>query len=94
MKLDALQQCLFDFLLICGHFLSGAAIKDRNIFRTEAPGRARRVYGSIAATDYDDGVVAWVNGTEVYHSGEIADGSPVWNTPSLSHESSNGLVPD
>ena len=50
----------------------------------------------LLGADYDDGYVAWVNGTEVYRSPEIAQGAELaWNTPpSGQHESSNGDEPD
>ncbi len=44
--------------------------------------------------DYDDGYVAWINGTEVYRSPEMPLGIPAWNANPSSHESSNGDSPD
>ncbi len=45
--------------------------------------------------DYDDGVVAWINGVEVYRSPEVPSGTPVWNSLAMGgHESSNGSEPD
>jgi hypothetical protein len=44
--------------------------------------------------DYDDGYVAWINGTEVYRSPEMPAGDPAWNTDAAQHESSNAEVPD
>jgi spore coat protein CotH len=44
--------------------------------------------------DYDDGVVAWINGVEVYRSPEMPAGTPAWNADPSAHEPSNGLVPD
>ena len=44
--------------------------------------------------DYDDGVVAWVNGAEVFRSPEIPAGRMAWNTVVEGHESSNGVTPD
>jgi hypothetical protein len=43
--------------------------------------------------DYDDGIVAWINGVEIYRSGQVPAGTPAWNTPASSHESSNGTSP-
>jgi hypothetical protein len=44
--------------------------------------------------DYDDGIVVWINGVEVYRSVEMPGGDPLWNAGPTSHESSNGSVPD
>jgi hypothetical protein len=44
--------------------------------------------------DYDDGVVAWINGVEVYRTPQIPSGTPLWDTRPNSHESSNGSQPD
>ncbi len=44
--------------------------------------------------DYDDGVVAWINGVEVYRSPEMPPGPPSWNADPAAHEASNGLTPD
>jgi hypothetical protein len=44
--------------------------------------------------DYDDGVVAWINGLEVYRSPGMPPGLMQWNTQPLAHESSNGAAPD
>ncbi len=43
--------------------------------------------------DYDDGVVAWINGLEVWRSPEMPVGTPDWNASTASHESSNASVP-
>jgi spore coat protein CotH len=43
--------------------------------------------------DYDDGVIAWINGVEVYRSPEML-GSYSWDTSATLHESSNGDHPD
>lgn len=43
--------------------------------------------------DYDDGYIAWVNGTEVYRSASMPLDPPVWNSQPSLHESSNGAVP-
>jgi len=53
------------------------------------------VFELLLGADYDDGIVAWINGTEVYRSGEIpGTGVPPWNLNAGLHESSNGTVPD
>jgi hypothetical protein len=44
--------------------------------------------------DYDDGYVAWINGTEVVRAPEMPAGDPAWNTRPSGHESSNGSDPD
>ena len=44
--------------------------------------------------DYDDGYIAWINGWEVARSSTMPAGDPVWNTPALPHESSNGSTPN
>ncbi len=46
------------------------------------------------AADYDDGVVAWLNGAEIYRSPQVPGGSLFWNTSVSAHESSNGAVPN
>ena len=63
--------------------------------------RARFVITDMSAidalyigADYDDGYVAWINGTEVYRSAEIPAGDPAWDTDAAQHESSNAEVPD
>ncbi len=43
--------------------------------------------------DYDDGVVAWINGVEVYRSPEVPAGPLAWNTPAAAHECGNGSTP-
>jgi len=52
------------------------------------------VQNVFIGADYDDGIVAWINGVEVYRSAEMPAGDPAWDTDPLSHESSNGAVPD
>ena len=44
--------------------------------------------------DYDDGLVVWINGVEVYRSPEIPDGVVTWDTDPTAHESSNDSTPD
>ncbi|MFT5123627.1 MAG: hypothetical protein ACI9QL_001814 [Candidatus Omnitrophota bacterium] len=43
--------------------------------------------------DYDDGYAAWINGVEVFRSGEMPAGALAWNADASSHESSNATVP-
>lgn len=43
--------------------------------------------------DYDDGVVAWINGQEVFASPEVPFGPLPFNTSVALHESSNGASP-
>ena len=43
--------------------------------------------------DYDDGVVVWLNGVEIYRTAEMPAGAPDWDTVAASHESSNQAVP-
>jgi len=64
----------------------------RTTFEIDDPGTVQRV--KIGA-DYDDGYVAWINGTEIFRSPEIAAGPLAWNIILLAqHESSNGTDPD
>jgi len=44
------------------------------------------------AIDYDDGYVAWINGTEIQRAPEMPSGDPDWDTAPASHESSNAAV--
>jgi hypothetical protein len=44
--------------------------------------------------DYDDGVVAWINGQEVYRSPEMPAGLVKWDSEPSAHESSNGADPE
>lgn len=44
--------------------------------------------------DYDDGFVAWINGSLVHTSPEMPTSTPVYNTGATSHESSNGTAPN
>jgi hypothetical protein len=48
----------------------------------------------LLGADYDDGFVAWINGSEVYRSPEMPSGITSWDTPVNLHESSNGLLPN
>ncbi|MFC2173784.1 metallophosphoesterase, partial [Acidobacteriota bacterium] len=51
------------------------------------------VQNLFLGADYDDGYVAWLNGTEVLRSSSMPPGPPAWNTASATHESSNGAAP-
>ena len=48
----------------------------------------------LLGVDYDDGVLAWINGVEVFRSAEMPGGAPTWNANANLHESSNGTTPD
>jgi hypothetical protein len=48
----------------------------------------------LLGADYDDGFIAWINGTEVFRSPEMPPGEPLFNTNSGLHESSNGTSPN
>ena len=52
------------------------------------------VFSLFIGFDYDDGVVAWINGVEVYRSWEMVNRPTAWDTISAGHESSNGSAPD
>jgi hypothetical protein len=43
--------------------------------------------------DYDDGYIAWINGTEVYRSESMPLDPPLWNSQPSLHESSNAAAP-
>jgi len=78
-----------------------------NLIQTEVPAgtysvytRSRFTIDNLAAVhdvflglDYDDGVVAWINGVEVYRSPEMPAGTPAWDSNANSHESSNAAAP-
>jgi hypothetical protein len=52
------------------------------------------VHDLFLGFDYDDGVVAWINGTEVYRSPEMPAGMLDWDTNATGlHESSNAKHP-
>jgi len=67
------------------------SVYTRATFTIEAPSE---IASLSLALDYDDGVVAWINGVEVYRSPEMPPGQPAWDTLPLDHESSNGVDPD
>jgi len=43
--------------------------------------------------DYDDGVVAWINGVEIYRSAEMSPGALTWDTAGEPHEAGSGPTP-
>jgi hypothetical protein len=63
----------------------------RATFPVDDPAQVQRL---LLGLDHDDGVVAWINGVEVFRSDEMPAGVPDWNTDPAPHESSNGLYPD
>lgn len=79
----------------------------QNLFQTTVPAGTRSVYtrstfnlvdssaitGMFLGVDYDDGYVAWINGTEVSRSASMPAGAPVWDSTPALHESSNGANP-
>jgi hypothetical protein len=67
------------------------SIYTRAPFQIADSGALQRV---LLGLDYDDGVVAWLNGIEVFRSSEMPSGAPQWNTNANFHESSNGDVPN
>jgi len=80
----------------------------QNLIQTLVPAHAYSVFtrarftvddptainGAFIGADYDDGVIAWVNGVEVYRSPEMPAGTPAWNTDAALHESSNAATPN
>ena len=49
----------------------------------------------LIGADYDDGVVVWINGVEVFRSLEMPGGGvPAWDASATPHESSNGALPN
>ena len=48
----------------------------------------------VFGLDYDDGVVAWINGVEVFRSDSMPAGAPLWDTVAMTHESSNAGSPE
>ncbi len=55
---------------------------------------ASTVTSVFLGADYDDGIVVWLNGVEVYRSPEMLNRSTVWNSSAGDHESSNGTEPE
>jgi hypothetical protein len=72
--------------------VGAASVYTRAVFNVADPGAVSDLWLGI---DYDDGVMAWINGVEVYRSPEMPPaGDPTWNADPTSRESSNGAVPD
>ena len=67
-----------------------ASIYTRAWFHVEDASRIAEVR---LGADYDDAFTAWVNGTEVFRSGEMPEGALDWNLTTSTHESSNGSEP-
>ncbi|MDH3626960.1 MAG: thrombospondin type 3 repeat-containing protein [Acidobacteriota bacterium] len=52
------------------------------------------IFNMILGLDYDDAVIVWMNGQEVYRSPNMPPGPPLWNTSATAgHESSNAAAP-
>jgi len=66
------------------------SIYTRATFNLADPGA---ITGMFLGVDYDDGYVAWINGTEVSRSASMPAGTPSWNTTPALHESSNATSP-
>jgi hypothetical protein len=64
----------------------------RATFTVSDPGSIQNLW---IGSDHDDGVVAWINGTEVYRSPEMPQEGPLdWNTPPVAAgEASNAESP-
>jgi hypothetical protein len=85
-----------------------AASGAQELILTTVPGGSLSIYSRVEfnvpdllavqelrfGVDYDDGVVAWINGQEIYRSPEVPAGALDWDTTSGLHESSNGVDPD
>ena len=69
---------------------STLSIYTRATFNVTDPGAITSLFLGV---DYDDGYVAWINGSEVSRSTSMPVGEPQWNTRPSSHESSNGVNP-
>jgi hypothetical protein len=54
----------------------------------------QQVFGAVVHADFDDGYVAWLNGTEIFRSPQMPAGDPEWNTHPTPHESSNADDPN
>jgi hypothetical protein len=55
---------------------------------------ASAIYSVTLGQDYDDGVIAWLNGVEIYRSPEMRVRFAVWDEVAGMGESSNGTTPD
>ncbi len=56
-------------------------------------GDAGEIQTLLLDLDFDDGVVAWINGTEVFRSASMPGGAIAWDTFSGLHEASNAASP-
>ncbi len=79
-----------------------------NLIQSNVPVGTRSVYtrtefnivdvGAVSdmyfGADYDDGIVVWINGVEIFRSPEMPLTTPTWDTDPLAHESSNAPKPD
>jgi len=73
------------------------------LITTNVPTNSRSVYTRVdvvvppvsqvlrvtLGVDYDDGYVAWINGTEVHRAPQMPAGDPAWDASAAPHESSN-----
>lgn len=69
---------------------SALSVYTRTTFDVTDVSAVQRIY---VGHDYDDGVVVWINGAEVFRSPEMPAGPAAWNTEPGHHESSNGTAP-
>ena len=67
------------------------SVYTRATFLIDDPAAAFNLFLGL---DYDDGVIVWLNGSEIYRSPEMPVGAPNWDTLATPRESSNGLFPD
>jgi len=70
---------------------TSASVYTRVSFQIADLAGVDRVY---FGADYDDGIVAWINGVEVCRSREVPAGTLQWNTIANPHEPSNGTMPN
>jgi hypothetical protein len=68
-----------------------ASVFTRVTFNIADPGAVKSMFLGV---DYDDGYVAWLNGTEILGAPEMPGGPLTGVTPAALHESSNGLIPN
>ena len=66
------------------------SVYTRTEFEVVTPGPFDRI---LLGLDYDDGVIAWLNGVEILRTPEIAAGPQAWDSFALDHESSNAPAP-
>lgn len=67
------------------------SVYTRTTFTVVSPASVANLF---LGCDWDDGVVAWLNGVEIWRSAQMPAGSPAWNTNAGLHESSNGASPN